>query len=135
MPERSNIRVVIATCHPWFFSPTRFFFGTRTSSKKTSLKPRVAGHLDERPNGHAGTGGVEEQIADALVLGGIGIGAHQQEDHVRKLRERGPDLLPVDDEIIPIFDRAGQRSQVGTGARLAIALAYQISSALRIFGM
>ncbi len=40
LPERSNIKVVMATCQPWFFSPTRFFFGTRTSSKKTSLKPR-----------------------------------------------------------------------------------------------
>ena len=39
-PVRSNISVVIATCHPWFFSPTIFFFGTRTSSKKTSLNPR-----------------------------------------------------------------------------------------------
>src|SRR5439155_959655 len=36
-PTRSNWSVVIATCQPSFSRPTRFAFGTRTSSKNTSL--------------------------------------------------------------------------------------------------
>ena len=134
-PERSNISVVIATCHPWFFSPTRFFFGTRTSSKKTSLKPRVAGHLHQRPNGHAGAVHVDQQIADALVLGRVGIGAHQQENQVGKLRVRGPDLLPVDDEVVALFDRAGlQRGEVRTRARFADSPGTRFPRTSRIFG-
>ena len=38
MPERSKSSVVVATYQPRFSSPTMFEAGTRTSSKKTSLK-------------------------------------------------------------------------------------------------
>src|SRR5205807_1007373 len=39
-PPRSNIKVVVVTFHPSFSGPTRFCFGTTTSSKNTSLKCR-----------------------------------------------------------------------------------------------
>ena len=38
MPERSKSSVVVATYQPRFSSPTMLAAGTRTSSKKTSLK-------------------------------------------------------------------------------------------------
>ena len=37
--ERSKSIVAMPTYQPRFSSPTRFWTGTRTSSKKTSLKP------------------------------------------------------------------------------------------------
>ena len=38
MPERSKSSVVVPTYQPRFSSPIMFFAGTRTLSKKTSLK-------------------------------------------------------------------------------------------------
>ena len=53
-----------------------------------------------------------------------GIGAHQAEDPVGVIRVRRPDLLAVDDVVVAVACRAGlQRSEVGAGIRLGIALA------------
>ena len=58
------------------------------------------------------------------MLGGVGLGAHEAEDHVGLVRGRGPDLLAVDDEVIAVLDAAGlQRGEVGTGVRFRVALA------------
>src|SRR5262249_20952675 len=50
-------------------------------------------------------------------------GANQREDAVRSMRHRGPDLLTVDDVVIAGgFGLGLERREVGTGARLRIAL-------------
>jgi hypothetical protein len=85
---------------------------------------QVAGHgaqgLDLEPrrvHGH-------EQVADAGVLGGLGLGPHQREHHVRLVRGARPDLLPVDDEVVALLSRRRlQAGEVAAGARFRVALA------------
>ena len=134
-PERSNISVVIATCQPWFFSPTRFFFGTRTSSKKTSLKPLLPVICTSGRDRHPGAVHIDHQVADSLMLGRVGIGAHQQEDPVGILRDRRPHFLPVDDEVVAVLDRARlqrARSEPEPGSEYPW---HQTSSAFMIGGI
>ena len=58
------------------------------------------------------------------MLGSLWISAGQHKDPVGVVRHTGPDLLPVDDELIPILHRPGlQGGQVRAGIGLAIALA------------
>ena len=52
------------------------------------------------------------------------VGADQQEDPVGVHRQRGPDLLAVDDVVVAVQHRLGpQRGEVGAGVGLGIALA------------
>src|SRR5213593_2635279 len=72
---------------------------------------------------------VHQQVADALVLGSVRVGAHQHEDPVRILRARGPHFLPVDDEEVShVSSTSLQAGQVGTSAGLGIALAPDVIS-------
>ena len=63
-------------------------------------------HLDQRPHADAGTVHIHQQVADALVFGRFGVGAHQQDAPVGAVRTRRPDLLPVHDEVVAVLDRA-----------------------------
>ena len=61
---------------------------------------------------------------DALLRARLAAGAHQAEDPVGVLPQRVPGLLSVDDVMIALAHGAGpQRSKIGAGARLGIALA------------
>src|SRR5207244_11818376 len=61
--------------------------------------------------------------ADALVLGRVRVGAREEEDRVVELRAGRPDLLAVDDEVIPGVDCLRlQVRQVRAGVRLREAL-------------
>src|SRR5205807_2571226 len=52
------------------------------------------------------------------------IGAAKEQAKVRAMRERGPDLLPIDDEVVAAILRAGaERGDVGAGAGLGVSLA------------
>jgi hypothetical protein len=71
---------------------------------------------------------VDQQEADALLLLGFAVRAHQAEDHVGVLAQRGPGLLAVDDVVVAAGVDAAHgggldRRQVGAGARLGVALA------------
>ena len=67
---------------------------------------------------------VDQQEADALLLLHRRVGAHQTEDHVGVLSERGPGLLAIHDEVVVLAHRAGlDRREVGAGAGLRVALA------------
>ena len=58
------------------------------------------------------------------MLGRLGVRPHEREDHVRRLRARGPDLLAVDHEVVAVARRARlNRGQVRPGSRLGVALA------------
>src|SRR6202000_362140 len=77
-------------------------------------------HGLQRPDGDAGSVQVDEERGDAVVAG---CGAGEQNTPGGELRDAGPDLLPVDDPVVPVLDRAGsQRRQVAARSRLGKAL-------------
>ena len=62
----------------------------------------------------------DEQVADALVLGGVGVGTGQQEAVVGVVSAGGPHLLPVDDPLVTVELGGGlQRREVRSAVRLA----------------
>ena len=67
---------------------------------------------------------IHEQKRDTgLTFGCLRIGAHQAEDPVGVLAQRGPGLLSVDDVAVAVADRGGaQRGQVRAGFRFGEAL-------------
>jgi hypothetical protein len=65
----------------------------------------------------ARVGGGHGEDGDALVLGGVGIGAGGQPDVVGVAGEGGEDLLAVDHPLVAVLDRlGGERGQVGARA-------------------
>ena len=66
-----------------------------------------------------------EQETDALLfLGRIRIGAHQHENVRSVMRHRGPDLLSVDDKVVPVnLCACSQVRQIGPGAGFRVSLA------------
>ena len=84
---------------------------------------RIAADQQDRLGRHAGRRHVEQEEADALVLG-LGRCAHQAEDPVGLVGVAGPHLLAVDQPMIALVLGLGlQARQVGSRARLRIALA------------
>ena len=100
---------------------------------------QVAGHADvgephlvdlvaavdqlDRPDLDAGGGHVDEEHRDAGLLLHLGVGAHEGEDPVAVLAERGPGLLPVDDPVVAVAHRGrAQAGEVGAGVGLGEAL-------------
>src|SRR5579864_122946 len=80
-----------------------------------------------RPHGNAGRIHVDKQERNAFLRTAVAVRAHETEDPVGPLCKRRPDLLAVDDieRIAVPRDALGaclQRSQIGTGAGLRIAL-------------
>jgi hypothetical protein len=65
-----------------------------------------------------------QQVGDARVLGGIGVGAGQQEDVVGELGLGGPHLLAVDHPLVAVeFGPGLERGQVAAGVGLGEPLA------------
>ena len=63
-----------------------------------------------------------DEHRDALVLGGLGIGADGQPDVVGVAGQAGEDLRPVDDVLVAVaHGPGGQRGQVGAGVGLGVA--------------
>ncbi len=75
--------------------------------KKDLVELGVAGHLHQRPQAEAGRLHIDHQTADALVLGGVRIGAHKQLDVVGAVGKAGPDFLAVDHKIVALFNSSG----------------------------
>ena len=70
---------------------------------------------DDRTHRDAGRMHVDQQEGNALLLARRRIGAHQAEDHVGVLRQRGPGLLTVDNVMIALALRTRlQRCEIGT---------------------
>src|SRR5260370_9468949 len=64
------------------------------------------------------------------MLGGVGIGAYHQHAPVGEMRERGPDFLAVDDELVALELGAGAGGgEVRTGVRFREALAPDLFAA------
>src|SRR6266571_4498161 len=83
----------------------------------------VAGDLLERLHRHPGRVHVEEEVRDALVLGRVGVRPREQHHPVGDVRDGGPHLLAVDDEVLAVLHRARlQRREVAPRVRLGVAL-------------
>ena len=95
--------------------------------EKHLVEMPVTVEQDQRAHGDARRLHVDEQIADPVMLGRVGIGAHQQKAPIGEMRARGPHLLPVDDEMVAAIDgarpEAGEvAARAGFGKALAPAL-------------
>ena len=105
---------------PPFIGPTMSFFSTRAPVKKVSHWPRGAGdHLDRPRLDLAGLMHVDQHEADALVLLGLRVGAHQAEAPVGVLGAGGPDLLAVDLPVVALVLAAWSASERGRSRRWA----------------
>src|SRR5215469_13308252 len=81
-------------------------------------------HLHQGPHGNAGCLHVNEEVADALVLGSDRVGSNQHENPIRMMCGGSPYLGAIDNEIVALFNSAGLQScQVGSGIGFRIALA------------
>ena len=88
------------------------------------VEGRIPGHLTQRPHLDTGLGHVDQEVGDASVFGGVGIGAGDQDPVLRIVSARVPDLLPGDGPLIAILHRAGaERGHVRAGRRFREELA------------
>ena len=84
----------------------------------------LAGDLDQRLGFDALLLHVHQEVGEALVLGGVGVGAGDEHAPLRELGQGRPDLLPGDDPFVAVLDGAGlQRGEVGARLGLREALA------------
>ena len=98
-----------ATVQPSFSLPTSASRGTRTLSKNTSQNSSCPAMLRIGRIVMPGRLQVDEQEADAFLLFRLLVGAHEQVDVRGVVRERGPDFLAVDDEIVAVDHGRGCR--------------------------
>ena len=112
------------TVQPLLSSPSRFSSGTSTSVKNTSLKSTWCGSVSSGRGRQVmpGRAHVDDEHADAAVLGRLGVGAHVAHAVVGLVGARGPHLLPVDDEVaVTLLGLGAERRQVAAGVGLAHA--------------
>ncbi len=88
------------------------------------VEQRPPGHLLERTNVHPRLMHVDREVADALVLGGLRVGAGDQHPEVGVVAAGGPHLLAVDDPLVAVLDGPSlEPRQVAARRRLAEQLA------------
>ena len=64
--------------------PDDIFLGYADVLEEDLVETALAGHLGQRPHRDAGRFHVDQQVADALVLGRVGIGADEQKNPCRR---------------------------------------------------
>ena len=85
---------------------------------------RLAGDLAQRADLDGLLLHVHQEVGQALVLGGLAVGARDEHAPLRVLGAAGPDLLAGDDPVVAVLDRARlERREVGAGVGLGEALA------------
>ena len=85
---------------------------------------RGAGDLAEGADFDARRVQVDEEERDPAMLRRVDVGAGEQDREVAEMRVRGPHLLPVHDELVPVpFGAGGEVGQIAPGNRLAEQLA------------
>ena len=81
----------------------------------------IAADIDDRVDGHPGGVVRDDHQCCALVRRGVHVGLHDGPAVFGHVGAGAPDLLAVDDEIIPVIHTGGlQRDQVGSGVRFAV---------------
>ena len=89
----------------------------------------LAGDVDDRADLDPGLVHRYQHERDALVLGHVGVGAAQGEDHVPVQAGAGPDLLAVDHPFVAVeLGPAPEVGQIGAGVRLGVALAPDVGA-------
>ena len=102
---RSLPSVTFARRQPSCSSPTRFAAGTRTSVEEHLVEVGVAVHLPDRADRDPGVAHVDDEVRDAVVPVGVGVGPGEQDPAAGEVRERRPDLLAVDDVLVAVARR------------------------------
>ena len=93
-----------------------------TSSKITSQKWSVVGHVEDRPDLDAGLCHVDDELRQPAWGGGVGVGAGDQVAPVGVGGAGGPHLLPVEHPVVAVALGPGaQRGHVAAGVGLAHA--------------
>ncbi len=88
------------------------------------VEVRTARHLAEGTDLDPGSLHVDEEVGDARVLGGVGIGAGQEHPAAGVVRARRPDLLAVHDPLVTVAHGGrAQPREVRAGPRLGEQLA------------
>ena len=84
----------------------------------------VARDLHERPHLDARRVHVDDHVGQVLVLRRVGVALADEDAEVGDVRERRPDLLAVDEEVVAlVLDPRASRGEVAAGVRLREALA------------
>ena len=124
MPERSCCRRRLATVQPLFQLADEIVLLGDGVVEERLAERRCAGDQPDGPNGDAGLIHAEQEEADAVVLGHVGIRPHKAEDPVGVVGAGGPDLLAIDHEVVALVLRPGTKGgevRPGTGFRVALA--------------
>ena len=116
--------VARATVHPPSTGPTTSSSGTNTSLKNTSLNSELAGRHLQRPHLDALGVHVDDHRGDAVVLRGVGVGAHGGEAALASVGAARPHLLAVDQ---PAAVDAGARGLDAGGVGAGVGLAEQLA--------
>ena len=121
---RSNPSVVMATFQPLFTPADDVVLRAADVGEEDLVELGGAVDLLDRADLDARLLHGDEEVGDAGVLGGVGVGAGQQEDVVGVLGLGGPDLLAVDHPLVavelgPGLERRPGRSGVGLAEPLA----------------
>ncbi|MBA7708372.1 hypothetical protein ES703_117270 [subsurface metagenome] len=66
-----------------------------------------AGNISDGDHVYPGQVGAEEELADSLMLGGIGVGSGHQVDPVHVATAAGPGLLPVNNIRVAVLGGFG----------------------------
>ena len=137
MPVRSLPSRNLAQSQPLFSCPTRILRRHFHVVEEDLVDLVAAVDGLDRAHGDARRLHVDEQEGNALLFLRRRIGAHQAEDPVGILRQRGPGLLAVDHVVaVGALRRSLQRREIGAGAGLGEALAppiVEIGDARQIF--
>ena len=122
-PARTS-SVVLATAQPLFLPPIIAVVGDAGVGEEHLVEHRPAGHLLQRADVDAGLVHVDGEVADALVLRHVRVGAGDQHAQVGHLAAGRPHLLAVDDPLLAVLFGLGlQAGEVGAGAGLGEELA------------
>ncbi len=82
--------------------PTRPLMGTARSVEEDLAEVDAARRVAQRPDRDARGVHLAEQVADALALRCVGIGAHEHEAPVGDRGHAGPHLLPGDHQVVAV---------------------------------
>ena len=121
---RSKPSSAFAIVQPWLSCPNHVLLRHADIVEEGFAELLMTAERLDRPARDARRREIDEQEGNALLLLGGLVGAHEQEDPVRVLRERRPCLLAVYDPVVAVeHGFAAQGREIGAGIRLRIALA------------
>ena len=123
-PMRSKLRAAVMTPQPFVLVPQHRRARGADVVEEDLVDVAVAHHAADLPDGDAGGVHGDKEDGDAAVLGGVGVGAGEEEAELGALGVARPDLLTVDDVVVAVAHRPRlERREIGAGVGLAEPLA------------